>query len=173
MFLTFFVIFLNMKYKTGVIIAVCILLLSLALVYIPVHLIQPFKPQSREAVAFSYYLRTWSPIITIFLLGAALFVCILFWRTAIGRLKKAVLVLLLLLAGISTWFAGQNYFQWMFNPLPDPNYAHADEVDFIVGKDMVLGVSQDGDSVAYPVRLLAYHHLVHDKVGGKPIVATY
>ncbi len=162
-----------MKYKTGVILAVCIFILSTAFVYTPVHLIQPFKSQTTEGVALSYYLRTWSPIITILLLVGAMFVCVLFWRTAIGRLRKAVLVVLLLLVAVTTWFAKQNYFQWMFRPLPDPNYAHAGEVDFIGGKDMVLGVSQEGDSVAYPVRLLAYHHLVQDRVGGKPIVATY
>ncbi len=38
---------------------------------------------------------------------------------------------------------------------------------------MVLAVTHSGDAAAYPVRLLAYHHLVHDRVGGKPIVATY
>jgi hypothetical protein len=27
--------------------------------------------------------------------------------------------------------------------------------------------------VAYPVRLMAYHHLVQDVVGGTPLVATY
>jgi hypothetical protein len=27
--------------------------------------------------------------------------------------------------------------------------------------------------VAYPVRQIAYHHLVEDSVGGVPIVATY
>jgi hypothetical protein len=38
---------------------------------------------------------------------------------------------------------------------------------------MVLAVEIGGESVAYPVRLMAYHHLVGDTVGGVPIVATY
>jgi len=37
----------------------------------------------------------------------------------------------------------------------------------------VLCVTISGESVAYPVRLMAYHHLVGDTVGGTPIVATY
>jgi Protein of unknown function (DUF3179) len=162
-----------MKYKTGLIAAICIALTAVAVVYIPVHLIQPFKSQTKEAVLLSYYMRTWGPVITIFLFVGALFVCISFFRTAIGRLRKAILVLLLMPVGLATWFAHQNYFQWMFRPLDNPNYAIASKTDFIVGKDMVLAVSMSGDSVAYPVRLLAYHHLVHDKVGGKPILATY
>jgi len=29
------------------------------------------------------------------------------------------------------------------------------------------------EPVAYPIRIMAYHHLVQDTVGGTPIVATY
>jgi hypothetical protein len=162
-----------MKYKTGVVAAICIAIAAVAVVYIPAHLIQPFKSQTKETVVLSYYLRTWAPLITLFLLVGSLFVCVYFLRTAIGRFRKVALVLPLLPVGLATWFAHQNYYHWMFNPLEKPNYARAGQTDFIDGKDMVLGVSYGGDSVAYPVRLLAYHHLVHDKVGGKPIVATY
>jgi hypothetical protein len=38
---------------------------------------------------------------------------------------------------------------------------------------MVIAVTNNGESVAYPVRLMAYHHLTQDVVGGTPIVATY
>jgi hypothetical protein len=87
--------------------------------------------------------------------------------------KKITAVFLVLVSGICTWFARQNHFEWMFNPLPDAAYVRASEQEFIKGNDMVLAMSINGDAVAYPVRLLAYHHLVNDTVGGKPIVATY
>ncbi len=45
--------------------------------------------------------------------------------------------------------------------------------DSLTDTDMVLAVEINGEAVAYPVRLMAYHHLVHDVVGGTPIVATY
>jgi hypothetical protein len=38
---------------------------------------------------------------------------------------------------------------------------------------MVLSVKVNGEAVAYPVRLMAYHHVVQDIVGGTPLVATY
>jgi hypothetical protein len=38
---------------------------------------------------------------------------------------------------------------------------------------MVIAVETIADSVAYPVREMAYHHLVMDTVGGVPVVATY
>jgi hypothetical protein len=37
----------------------------------------------------------------------------------------------------------------------------------------VLAVTVGEESVAYPIRLMGYHHLVGDTVGGVPIVATY
>src|SRR5678810_183880 len=38
---------------------------------------------------------------------------------------------------------------------------------------LILGVSINGESKAYPIRFLGYHHHVHDTVGGKPIMVTY
>ena len=87
--------------------------------------------------------------------------------------SRALLVLLLLPALAATWLARQNHFEWMFNPLPNPAYAKSADAGFITDEDRVLSVTINGESVAYPVRLMAYHHLVEDTVGGTPIVATY
>jgi hypothetical protein len=46
-------------------------------------------------------------------------------------------------------------------------------VDFLRDDDMVLGMEANAESAAYPVRQMAYHHLVNDTVGGVPVVATY
>jgi hypothetical protein len=75
--------------------------------------------------------------------------------------------------GASVWAARQNIYEWMFNPLEGAAYAGAKETDFVGDDDMVLAVERGGERVAYPVRLLAYHHLVADRVGGVPLVATY
>ena len=64
------------------------------------------------------------------------------------------------------WFSRQNAFEWKFNPLAHPQYAGASEVKFVEPQDVVLAVSLKGDAAAYPVRQLAYHHLVQDVVGG-------
>ena len=72
-----------------------------------------------------------------------------------------------------TWFARQNHFEWMFNPLPNPGYARIDEAGFVADSDMVMTVEVNGEAVAYPVRQMGYHHVINDVVGGKPITATY
>ena len=73
----------------------------------------------------------------------------------------------------ATWFARQNHFEWMFNPLPNPAYAKSNDAAFVGDSDMVMAVENQGEAVAYPIRLMAYHHLVQDTVGGTPLVATY
>ena len=61
----------------------------------------------------------------------------------------------------------------MFAPLPSPSYARAAEATWVKDGDLVLGVERGGEAVAYPVRQVAYHHVIMDEVGGVPIVATY
>jgi len=87
--------------------------------------------------------------------------------------SKGLLVLIMLPLLASTWFARQNHFEWMFNPLANSAYTKPSEAVFVGDSDMVLAVENNGEAVAYPVRLMAYHHLVPDTVGGTPIVATY
>jgi len=38
---------------------------------------------------------------------------------------------------------------------------------------LVIGVTNNGQSKAYPIRFIGYHHQVQDTVGGKPLIITY
>jgi len=44
---------------------------------------------------------------------------------------------------------------------------------FLVTGDRVIGVSINGKSRAYPIRMLNWHEVVNDTLGGRPIVITY
>jgi len=151
---------------------VVLIVAVLAIVLTPVFLIMPFKAQTPRVVEISYLMRRWSPLLTLFASALILLLAIKLWLG--GRWwSRALLVLLLLPAFAVTWLARQNHFEWMFNPLPNPAYTKSADVSFIDDDDRVLSVTIGGESVAYPVRLMAYHHLVEDTVGGTPIVATY
>ena len=147
--------------------------LALALVVVPVYLIQPFKPQTPRALEVGYELKRFAPWLTIAAAFASLALVLTIWRRSRRRWAKALMVLLLVPAGASVWASRQNVYEVMFNPLDAPAYARPGEVDYVGDEDMVLAVERGGERVAYPVRLLAYHHLVADRVGGVPIVATY
>ena len=49
-----------------------------------------------------------------------------------------------------TWFARQNHFEWMFNPLPNADYARAGEAGFVADGDMVMAVEINGEAVPIP-----------------------
>ena len=150
-----------------------LLLLSIALVVIPAFLIQPFRPQTQRALEISYLLRRWSPLATAFMLTAAFVLVIWQWGRARRWWHKALLVSILLLSIVPVWFARQNHFEWMFNPLQHSGYVKATDASFVRDSDMVLAIRINEEAVAYPIRLMAYHHLVQDTVGGTPICATY
>ena len=145
---------------------------SFAFVVVPVFLIQPFKPQTEEALAVGYAVKSWAPWATLALAAVALFLVARAWRGS-RWWSKAAMVLLLAPVGLSVWASRQNVYEVMFNPLERPAYASADEAAHVGEDDMVLAVERNGERVAYPVRLMAYHHIVADTVGGVPIAATY
>jgi thiol:disulfide interchange protein len=145
---------------------------AFALVALPAWIIQPFRPQSARGVSISYTLRAISPIVTILALLIAAWLIFTLWRGARwwGRIS---IVILLLLTTVSAWFARQNHFEWMFHPLAASAYVRGDAASFVSDADLVIAVERNGEAAAYPIRQLAYHHLVRDVVGGVPIVVTY
>lgn len=146
---------------------------ALAMIAVPVFLIKPFSPQTERDLAISFALKSWSPIATIVLVVLALFVAAYIWRSSRRWYGKAFLIVPLFVLAISVWFARQNHFEWMFNPLANSSYAKTNEADFVSDDEMILAIELNGEAASYPVRQMAYHHLVHDTVGGVPIVATY
>jgi hypothetical protein len=164
----------NMASRRGAWLALLLLpLLALAVVLVPVMLIRPFAPQSPFSIALAYTLRRWSPWLTVAVALAAVALAVRLWREAPRLIPRIAAVLLGLVAVATTWMARQNHFEWMFAPLPDARFARAADAAAVAPDDMVLAVTTGGDAVAYPVRQIAYHHLVEDSVGGVPIVATY
>jgi uncharacterized protein DUF3179 len=144
----------------------------IAIVLTPVFLIMPFKAQTPRMLEISYAMRRWSPVVTVVGLLAILTFMIGLWFG--GRWWSRAFMLLLLVPTLgATWLARQNHFEWMFNPLPNAAYAKVADASFVNDNDRVLAVTIGGESVAYPIRLMGYHHLVGDSVGGTPIVATY
>jgi len=58
--------------------------------------------------------------------------------------------------------------------LDHPKFVAAKDADrFLRGKDRVLAVSMNGAAKAYPVKILNWHEIVNDEVGGQPITVTW
>ena len=148
-------------------------LLAVALAIVPLWLDQPFAVQTTTVLAAVFHMRSWAPMLTLLAAVATLLAAAALWP---GRrvLARVLLVALVGLAGGASWLTWQNPFEWMFNPMRSASYAPLEEAASFVGDDdMVMVVALEGETAAYPVRQMAYHHLVHDVVGGVPIVVTY
>jgi hypothetical protein len=146
---------------------------SFALVIAPAWILNPFAPETQEGLQTAYAARRAAPLVTIVFVAAALILVWTMWPQARRWWRKALMIVAVLLIGGSALLARQNHFEWMFAPLHDARFARANDASFVDAEDMVLAVAQKDDAAAYPVRQLAYHHIVHDSVGGVPLVVTY
>ena len=154
------------------------LLPSILMVGVPVWLIQPFAPQTPDALAWSWRLKVLAPGVTLGLGFVALAAVVAALRgtdrSSRGGIARTV-GLVVLLAGHAAvaWFARQNHFEWMFRPFPDPRFVAAAAATDIEPDEPVIGVARGGDAVAFPVTRIGYHHLVNTTLGNVPIVGTY
>ena len=57
-------------------------------------------------------------------------------------------------------------------PIYDPEFVDPDDSG-LASDELVLGVSINGDSRAYPIRYLRWREMVNDEVGGIPILVTW
>ena len=57
--------------------------------------------------------------------------------------------------------------------LSKPRLITAGAATYLKPADRVIGVAIGGEARAYPIRVLNYHEIVNDKIGGKPIAVTY
>ena len=60
-----------------------------------------------------------------------------------------------------------------FVPLDNPDVVTADAANFLQPDDRVLGVTVNGESRAYPINMMTFHHVANDVVGGEPVLVTF
>ena len=57
--------------------------------------------------------------------------------------------------------------------LTHPRFIPAGAADYMEDNDQVLGIARDGESRAYPLRILVNHEIVNDTFGGRPVLVTF
>jgi hypothetical protein len=57
--------------------------------------------------------------------------------------------------------------------LDNPKMVYGVQADYLVGSDFVFGVSINGDVRAYPLRIMGWHEMFNDVVGGVPVALAY
>jgi len=144
---------------------------AIGLFFIPAFIIRPFRHQTASALALAMALRQRAPWGTL----AAAVVCVLLalvlWQTA-NRWRKVAVAVVIVVVAFSTVMARMNYFEWMFHPVQSPQF-ESETASKLDQSEMVLALRFGNDARAYPIREMAYHHILNDVVEGVPIAVTY
>ncbi len=138
----------------------------------PMLVIQPFEHQDPGQLAVALQVRRWGPWVALCFALLAFYSSGTLWRRYASLRVRAGIAILCLLAVAGTVMTHVNVFEWMFHPIDSVTILAANEAK-LDPDDMVLAVNAGGQSRAYPVRMMAYHHVVNDWVGGVPLVGTY
>jgi hypothetical protein len=149
------------------------ILVSLLFFFLPAYWIRPFVAQTPRTLDLAYTLRQNGPWVTLVCLAIGSLTVVGLWNQLWNRLGKVALATSLLWLMGSTVLTRWNYFEWKFQPLPRPGFVEVSKASHVGDSDMVLGIEIAGEARAYPVRIMAYHHVVNDVVGGMPLAATY
>lgn len=55
-----------------------------------------------------------------------------------------------------------------------PGFVSAGQADRLLKPtDIVIGVTVDGEAKAYPIRILNWHEVVNDDIGGRPVLVSW
>ena len=151
---------------------IVLLLLVLALVVIPMRVIHPFRPQTPEGLELAYALRGWAPVVT--LIASVIIIALTLGSGAALAAGGAKLCLSSLspCQSASHGSRGRTTSNGC-SPLNPTHLRAGRRAGFVDESDSVIAIEINGDAVAYPIRQIAYHHVVQDTVGGMPVVATY
>ena len=144
---------------------------AIGLFFIPAFIIRPFTHQSARGLDLAMILRQRAPWGT---LGAALvcfLVALVLWGT-VNRWRKVLLAAVMVLVALSAVMSRINYFEWMFHPVESAKFEFA-STSKLGGGEMILAIRYGADARAYPIREMAYHHILNDVVGSVPVAVTY
>lgn len=137
----------------------------------PMYVIRPFRVQGASELAAALVVKRIGPIVATIAALLSVAATVQLWRKSrwMGR-TGSILVTLLTLP--FAYLAQFNVYEMMFHPVPKIAFTPADSAK-VDADDMVLTVTMNGRSHAYPIRTMGYHHIANDFVGGVAIVATY
>ncbi len=147
-------------------------LVSIACFVTPIYVIRPFRHQGPTELALALFITRigpWLSIVCAF--GCAVLALRTFQKTSKWAVRSLVLVAAAI-AVIGAWLTRVNVYELLFHHLDRPEFESAGRANIGLD-DMVLAVRVQGMDRAYPIREIAYHHVVNDTVRGEPIVATY
>jgi hypothetical protein len=142
----------------------------------PYYVMRPFRAQGAQELSLALAVLRWSPLLAAACAIVGVWAAIPIWRRAgavAGRIaRRAAAGAGLLVIGLAALGTRVRVFERMFAPMSSPQLVGADGAQ-VGPDDMVLAARVGGARRAYPVRTIAYHHVLNDVIDGVPVVATF
>ena len=144
---------------------VALAILTVALIVAPPIIALPPINQTSAMLAAAHLAQTLAPAVSLFL--AALAAIQLWNRRTWGALAWFATAL------VCVAVSRVNLLERIFAPARGAQLDAIGDFHDIRDTDMVIGVVIGGESRAYPVRYLAYHHMLNDQLGSTALLPTY
>jgi hypothetical protein len=154
-----------------ILLAVCLTGAFFALAY-PMYVIRPFRGQGANELNTALAVRSWAPMISTTAGAFAIIATVLLWPSLRRRLARVPALAATAMTVDFSALTYVNVFEMMFHPIDSPDTVAASDAN-LENDDMMLAIRIEGQARAYPIRMMGYHHIVNDWVGGVPIVGTY
>jgi hypothetical protein len=154
-----------------ILLGVCMTVAFFAVAY-PMYVIRPFRSQGANELIAALAVRNWAPMIATAAGVFAIITTVLLWPRLRRRLARVLALAATAMTVVFSALAHVNVFEMMFHRIDSPDAIAVSEAN-LESDDMVLAIRIEGQARAYPIRMMAYHHIVNDQVGGVPIVGTY
>ena len=138
-----------------------------------VYFIMPFPgSQHKNTISLAYWISENIAWIRLLALALLIFPLILIFKTGKKWTKILVCALLVFYAVVFFFFNYRFEADKMFYQPEEKRFVSA--VNDTTNKEkLVIGVSINGESKAYPIQIIGYHHQVRDTIGNTPVMITY
>lgn len=158
--------------KNGYLWLTFVLLVAILFLCYPIYVIRPFRYQDPRELQIALVVKRWAVLATTACAIIAATAAIRVWLRRRKLFPRAVAAVLALLTIAASALTHVNVYEQMFHPLERPTFEDVSKTK-LSGVEQVMAIRLAGTARAYPVRILSYHHIVNDVVGGLPVVATY
>jgi Protein of unknown function (DUF3179) len=138
-----------------------------------VYFIMPFPgSQKSNTIDIAYFLHNYILYIRL----AAILLILIGLSGSFSRWKsrqKKVFIFFAVLYGVIFYFVNFKFLADKMFYQPQTKSLAAIAVNKVATDKLVVGVSLNGESKAYPVEIIGYHHQVQDTIGGEAVMVTY
>jgi hypothetical protein len=138
-----------------------------------VYLIMPMPgSQQFDSISLAYFLGSNKVYIRIILYCLIAYPFLLEFKNGKKPTKGLLIAMVLFYIGIFYAFTFVMEADKMFYQPSHKFFQHADQNKISQNK-LVIGISSEGVSKAYPIQLIGYHHQVVDTIANTPVMVTY